>query len=518
MLQNEPPRTNTDVQSTDAPASQRRVTPQELTRALAAIETKKEEAARRQEEEERSVAGTITLGEAVEELGLESTPEEIWAEVQAQHAQALEAGTWEAASYETTPSVPVYGEARLAGSSRKKTVGFVALACALLAAVPALLSSSHSAFSHDAFFRMTAPDAEFYRKLNLSQGPNPQYRILLPSPWGLPASGRPDGSAGQTFYPLNAIPDGCTFYRPQFIDRGISADGFSASCVFEDIGAKTMEPTWMMTRHNGRYYERTWIRRADIARLQQGQALAVYPSASARAPGELSPLTLAVGSHPSDCCGGPARNISQPNYQGSPTAPFLALPAGKKIALDGHAWEDFTAFPQRQYQAPAWDTEPGTFIPDQKIGFRVADFDGSSEVEPLQAVPDGVPIHCSSFTLEQMYPNPFKPAAIPQVLIDARPRLDRPWTVIKFAGHPYLRGWIAGRPDRSLPPERKLTIFSRTDAPEFVNPPVQITVPLETLSQRLTVGGTSPSPDFPGMVGKIVFTHVRLDQHAWDKW
>ena len=57
--------------------SQRRVTPDELTQALAAIE------ARRQAE-----AGTIPIDQAVSELHLDSTSDEIWAEVQAQRMKA----------------------------------------------------------------------------------------------------------------------------------------------------------------------------------------------------------------------------------------------------------------------------------------------------------------------------------------------------------------------------------------------------------------------------------------------
>ena len=54
-----------------------RVTPQELSEALAAIETRKQAEASR-------LAGTIPIEDAVSELHLDSTPEEIWAEVNAQ--------------------------------------------------------------------------------------------------------------------------------------------------------------------------------------------------------------------------------------------------------------------------------------------------------------------------------------------------------------------------------------------------------------------------------------------------
>lgn len=87
MLQNEPSSTGGDGRGADAPASQRRVTAKELTSALTSLRVRKEEATRRQEEEGRRLAETIPIGQSVEELSLEATPEEIWAEVQAQRAQ-----------------------------------------------------------------------------------------------------------------------------------------------------------------------------------------------------------------------------------------------------------------------------------------------------------------------------------------------------------------------------------------------------------------------------------------------
>lgn len=63
------------------PAAQVRVTPQELASALARLESRHE--AGRQHE-----AGTVALGEAVQELGLPVTPEELWREVQSDRAQA----------------------------------------------------------------------------------------------------------------------------------------------------------------------------------------------------------------------------------------------------------------------------------------------------------------------------------------------------------------------------------------------------------------------------------------------
>ncbi len=59
-----------------ASPAQIRVTPEELAKALAAVEARREQSS-------REAAGTIPIGEAVQQLGFDVTPEEIWAEVQA---------------------------------------------------------------------------------------------------------------------------------------------------------------------------------------------------------------------------------------------------------------------------------------------------------------------------------------------------------------------------------------------------------------------------------------------------
>ena len=61
--------------------SQARVTPDELSSALAAIEA-------RRQAEAAHLAGTIPIDQAVSELHLDSTSDEIWAEVQAQRTKA----------------------------------------------------------------------------------------------------------------------------------------------------------------------------------------------------------------------------------------------------------------------------------------------------------------------------------------------------------------------------------------------------------------------------------------------
>lgn len=79
MLEHEPQETPAPQTFTaQIPAAERRVSAEELTRAVSALEDAK--AAER-------VAGVAPIGQVVEELGLDSTPEEIWAQVEKQRAQ-----------------------------------------------------------------------------------------------------------------------------------------------------------------------------------------------------------------------------------------------------------------------------------------------------------------------------------------------------------------------------------------------------------------------------------------------
>ena len=85
MLQNEP------QSEPSPPPGQRRITPEELSQAVAAIEQRKQQEAQR-------LAGTIPIEEAVSSLHLDTTPEEIWAQVHAQReAEAARQAQAEAA-------------------------------------------------------------------------------------------------------------------------------------------------------------------------------------------------------------------------------------------------------------------------------------------------------------------------------------------------------------------------------------------------------------------------------------
>ena len=105
MLQHEP-----QEQTPETPAAQIRVTSEELAQAINALETSKDEAARR-------LAGTVPIGEVIQELKLEATPEEIWAQVQRQRAQAAREEASRAQPV-ALPPAPVSQNKRAAGRRR----------------------------------------------------------------------------------------------------------------------------------------------------------------------------------------------------------------------------------------------------------------------------------------------------------------------------------------------------------------------------------------------------------------
>ena len=104
MLQHEQEQSS-ETPAAQTPAAQIRVTSEELAQAINALEASRDEAA-------RHLAGTVPIGEVVKELKLEATPEEIWAQVQKQRAQAAEEETGRVRAVEVVPVVPAVQDAR----------------------------------------------------------------------------------------------------------------------------------------------------------------------------------------------------------------------------------------------------------------------------------------------------------------------------------------------------------------------------------------------------------------------
>lgn len=147
------------------------------------------------------------------------------------------------------------------------------------------------------------------------------------------------------------------------------------------------------------------------------------------------------------------------------------------------------------------------------------EFDASSVLKPLAAVPDGRNIHCSRTTLMEMLQDSQQKQA--PILVDTRKNLAQPWTITNLNGRPYLRGWIAARIAPQQLAERAIWVFSDAQATEFITPPVQITLPLDGVNfKRLSKPPfplSAPS-SLPQAAGGVELSNVALDQHAWEKW
>ncbi len=89
----------------DLPAASQRVTAEELSRAVSALDE-----ARAAEQ----IYGTAPIGQVVEELGLDATPEEIWAQVQQQRA----------ADMAKTAAVALVKTARVSPAARRRVRGW----------------------------------------------------------------------------------------------------------------------------------------------------------------------------------------------------------------------------------------------------------------------------------------------------------------------------------------------------------------------------------------------------------
>ena len=215
------------------PAAQVRVTPEELAAAVARLETRK-----------AGTDGKIAIGEAVRELSLDSTPEEVLAEVQAgRQAQAT-----------TAPL------------KKKQRLGLRLAATATLLAF--LVGSSSVLMVHRSPIPATAIVSP---AINLSP-PNPQ-SASIPAPTTLlvrDAAGKIDL--------LSEVPD----HQP------VSAVLTSTGDAVQWTNFSPSPVTWTLIKHEGRVYLRGWIADTSDAALRVS-SVQIHPTRA---------YDLATGLHP----------------------------------------------------------------------------------------------------------------------------------------------------------------------------------------------------------------------------
>ncbi len=192
-------------QAQTQPAAQVRVTPEELAAAVTALQIRKE-----------GQPGTIAIGDAVEELGLDAYPEEVLKEVEAQRQSA---------------------QKRLRMTSRKRKW----LAC---------LSLSLLCFSGFGIYSATGIGSFDDRRLM----PGTQPYNLEPRTLALvPATPKPIVST------LAEAPDGRTLYcSPHAID--VEAMSRNTQETPLEIREPVTEMNWPVVKHGKDLYVRGWIR------------------------------------------------------------------------------------------------------------------------------------------------------------------------------------------------------------------------------------------------------------------
>ena len=271
MLQNEQ---TTEQQPT--PTGQNRVTPDELNRALAIIEARKQAEAQR-------LAGTIPLEEAISQLHLDATSDEIWSEVEAQRNKhsAEEARTFAEAD-----------EARRARLGTAPT------------SQPPLQTR-----------RFTQPNAHRGR---------PRVFTFVVAASVLFSTGiinhfRHHSHTAPVLRPLGQMPDGQEAYASDSALIQISEGKPAAQVTVSENAASNH---WRLVKLGGHVYLRGYIASADSLQPLRGKALNVYNDDNA---GELegertSNVTLRVDKTPLQKSGGDDgySEITVPNFQPDP--------------------------------------------------------------------------------------------------------------------------------------------------------------------------------------------------------
>lgn len=264
--------------------SQRRVTPDELTQALAAIE------ARRQAE-----AGTIPIDQAVSELHLDSTPDEIWAEVQAQRTKA--------SAPPSTPSPTSQAEQEAADPSRN------ALFHRLQAQAQGHQNGRRTRRRHGLWGVF---GVAMFGWLALHNGMPHHLAPFI-------SITHPTAVAAPHLRPLSAVPDGTEVYADDAALIQIS-EGKPAAQV--TVSANSTGNRWNLIKTGSHVYLRGYIESTDSFRPLQGKPLNVYNDDNS---GELngdstSEITLRVDNTPLQKSGGDEgySEVTVPNFQPDP--------------------------------------------------------------------------------------------------------------------------------------------------------------------------------------------------------
>lgn len=237
-------------------ADQKRLSAQELALAVTALEQRQAEAAQSQGE-------TLSVDEAVRELGLPFSPQEVWAEVQARRRR-LTAET-------KSPS-----RFRAWVMRRKKAAGLT-LAAALLA----------STVAYGVQTRSTAEELAKYPVQHITLADVSQYEIV-----------REPTAQGIRVCTLAEVPDDTTvlvngdtlFLDNQYVDQNTQND---APKYLPHAGTSAEPSVWRVIRHDGWLYVRGWIACDVSASAARLSGITLYSTPTALGGGHrMIPITM----------------------------------------------------------------------------------------------------------------------------------------------------------------------------------------------------------------------------------
>lgn len=256
MLRQEDPPPASDTQA----AAQTRVTPEELAHAIASLEARRLDA-------ERLQAGTIPIGEAVRELNLDATPEEVLAEVRAQReAQAAPPPPQSTQTDAQTPPTPPLASVPPLHRTVTDALRQAAIAAApglkqaALAASPALKHGMNALSQH---VKQPKQEKRSRRRrpwavigIIFAVGAIVDGAIVVDNLHSLPHSHISVQATPQARY-LSTVPDGHTVYADTTAVQSIAHGADSSTIAVQDNAP--LDNGWALVRHDKHWYVRGYV-------------------------------------------------------------------------------------------------------------------------------------------------------------------------------------------------------------------------------------------------------------------
>ena len=273
---------HTEQQTEQAPSpAEVRVRPEELAKALAAIEARREQSS-------REAAETIPIGEAVQQFGFDVTPAEVWAEVQAGRVREAGRGT----------------------RHRRKHLRWAAgLGAALLALGGLGYARTHS--YSDPSEQASPAAAPPVKQPNVT---NQNIRVTAHTP------------NGPLVELLSEVPDGHPM-RSTYDDASKITPGYLGRSSGRPTIPGYVDAPWTLIKYGGKVYLRGWSKSRVSPGALAADGMTVY-SDRAAAGANAVPVTLRIGGFDSD--------VSQGSYGGDSGWEAITV---TDVHSDAHLWE-----------------------------------------------------------------------------------------------------------------------------------------------------------------------------------